>query len=96
MKLTPKKKPKAPPGATCTRKIRRADGESGCILPFDHDLLIWCQDRRAIDAAEDLKIYRDRVAMLPGVVRLFGLWPPGWNHDDVRRYGWELAWTGAS
>jgi hypothetical protein len=75
--------------------VRRADGsENPCLLDFDHDILVFCQDQRALDAAEDLVIYGRRVEMLPNVVRLFGLWPPGWNSDDVRAFGWELVWTG--
>lgn len=50
----------------CERLIRRSDGTvSECLLEWDHDILIWCQDDRARAAAERLEIERERIAALP-------------------------------
>jgi len=82
-----------PADGLCVRPVRRSDGTVGkCLLQFDHDMLIWCQDERALLALERLEEAREQVVLLPAVLRLFGLWPHRFNSDDVRAYGWWCAW----
>lgn len=81
----------------CDRVIRRGDGTvSACMLEWDHDLLIWCQDERAVRAREIMDERTRRVEQLPAVLRLLGVWPRYWTTAEVRSYARDLAWrTGA-
>lgn len=76
----------------CGLPIRRRSGVTECILPAGHKAP-WCQDQRALDAAETLARVSDVAMEMRAVLGLFGL---AKGRVDTERWIFNQLWSGRS